>query len=218
MKKQYCVIGCGRFGQSVAIKLTELGCEVMAVDESEDVIQAISEQVTYAVAADATDENTLKTLGVRNFDVAIVTIGSNIQSSILVTLLLKELGVEYVVAKAQNPMHARVLQKIGANRIVFPEKEMGVKIARSLVNSSTIEHIDLSEEMSIEEIQIPKQWVGRTLIDIDMRKVFEISLIGLRRDNEVHINISPMTPLIAEDILILIGQNEDLAKIETMPK
>lgn len=216
MKKQYIVIGCGGFGQSVATKLTELGCEVMAVDKSEDIIQSIHEKVTYAVAGDATDENTLKTLGARNFDVAVVTIGSDIQSSILVTLVLKELGVSYIIAKAQNQMHAKVLQKIGANRIVLPEREMGVKVARSLVNTSALDHIELSEETSIEELAIPKKWAGKDLLQIDMRKIYNISLIGLRRDNEVHINISPQTPLIKGDILILIGKNDDLRKIAEM--
>ncbi len=130
MDKQFVVIGCGRFGSSVALKLTELGSEVMVVDNNEDTIQSISDKVIHAVQADATDENSINALGIRNFDVAIITIGSNIQSSILVTLMVKELGVKHIIAKAMNELHAKVLYRIGADRVVFPEREMGVRIAK----------------------------------------------------------------------------------------
>lgn len=212
--KQFVVIGCGRFGQSVAIKLAELGSEVMVVDDKEDVIQNIANKVTYAVQADATDENAIKALGIRNFDVAIVTIGSDIQSSILVTLLVKELGVKHIVAKAQNPAHAKVLYKIGANRVVFPEKEMGVKIAKSLVSSNVLDLIDLAPEYSILEIKMNDEWVGKTLVEINMRRRYQISAIAIRREDHVDINVEPDRVLLKDDILIVIGNNADLKKIE----
>lgn len=212
MKKQYVVIGCGRFGQSVAIKLTELGCEVMVVDDNEDIIQNIASKVTYAVQADATDENAIKALGIRNFDVAIVTIGSNIQSSILVTLLVKELGVKNIVAKAQNPSHAKVLYKIGANRVVFPEKEMGIKIAKNLVSGNILEFIDLAPDYSIMEIGMKSEWIGKNLIEIEMRKNYQISVIALKRGNEIDINVGADKTLLKDDVLIVIGHNEDLKR------
>lgn len=214
MAKQFVVIGCGRFGQSVAIKLAELGSEVMVVDKSEEIIQNISDKVTYAVQADATDEHAIKALGIRNFDVAIVTIGSDIQASILVTLMVKELGVKHIVAKAQNPMHAKVLYKIGANRVVFPEKEMGVKVAKSLVSSNVLDLIDLAPEYSILEISMNDEWVGKSLVDIQMRRRYQISVIAIRRGDELDINVEPDCILLKDDILVVIGHNDDLRKIE----
>jgi len=214
MKKQFVVVGCGRFGQSVAIKLAELGCEVMVVDRNEEIIQSISEKVTYAVQADATDENSIKALGIRNFDVAIVTIGSDIQSSILVTLLVKELGVKHIVAKAQNSSHAKVLYKIGANRVVFPEKEMGIKIAKNLVSGNVLDFIDLAPDYSILEISMNDEWIGKSLVQIDMRRRYQISVIAIRRGDEIDINSGPDKILLKDDILIVIGNNEDLKKIE----
>lgn len=214
MVKQFVVIGCGRFGQSVAIKLAELGAEVMVVDDNEEIIQNISDKVTYAVQADATDENAIKALGIRNFDVAIVTIGSDIQSSILVTLLVKELGVKHIVAKAQTAAHAKVLYKIGANRVVFPEKEMGVKVAKSLVSSNVLDLIDLAPEYSILEITMNDEWVGKSLVEINMRRRYQISVIAIRREDEVDINVEPDRILMKDDVLIVIGNNSDLKKIE----
>jgi trk system potassium uptake protein TrkA len=214
MVKQFVVIGCGRFGQSVAIKLAELGCDVMVVDENEEIIQSLSDKVTYAVQADATDENTIKALGIRNFDVAIVTIGSDIQASILVTLLVKELGVKHIVAKAQNPAHAKVLYKIGANRVVFPEKEMGVKVAKGLVSSNVLDLIDLAPEFSILEIKTNDEWVGKSLVDINMRRTHQISVIAIRHDDDVDINVEPDRLLLSDDVLIVIGNNKDLKKFQ----
>lgn len=214
MVKQFVVIGCGRFGQSVAIKLAELGCDVMVVDENEEIIQSLADKVTYAVQADATDENTIKALGIRNFDVAIVTIGSDIQASILVTLLVKELGVKHIVAKAQNPAHAKVLYKIGANRVVFPEKEMGVKVAKSLVSSNVLDLIDLAPEYSILEIKMIDEWIGKSLVDINMRRTHQISVIAVRHDDDVDINVEPDRLLLADDVLIVIGNNKDLKKFQ----
>jgi len=213
MSKQYVVIGCGRFGQSVAIKLAELGCEVMVVDDNEEIIQNMANKVTYAVQADATDENTIKALGIRNFDVAVVTIGSNIQSSILVTLLVKELGVKHIIAKAQNPAHAKVLYKIGANRVVFPEKEMGIKIAKSLVSGNVLDLIDLSSEYSIVEIGVLPEWVGKSLVDINMRRKYQISVIAIKHEDKVDINVEPDRILLSDDVLVVIGNNSDILTI-----
>lgn len=214
MDKQFVVIGAGRFGQSVAIKLAEMGNEVMVVDNREDVIQHIADKVTYAVQADATDENAIKALGIRNFDVAIVTIGSNIQSSILITLMVKELGIKQIIAKAQNPQHAKVLYKIGANRVVFPEKEMGIKIAKSLVTSNVLDLIDLANDYSILEIKMNTDWVGKTLVEINMRRRYSISVIAIKRDGALNINVSGDYVLLKDDILVVMGHNKDLEKIE----
>lgn len=214
MSKQFVVIGCGRFGQSVAIKLAEMGSEVMVVDDNEEIIQSISDKVTYAVQADATDENAIKALGIRNFDVAIVTIGSDIQSSILVTLLVKEMGIKHIVAKAQNAAHAKVLYKIGANRVVFPEKEMGIKVAKGLLSSNVLELIDLAPEYSILEIRMSEEWIGKSLVEINMRREYSISVIAIRRGDDIDINVEPDRVLLKDDILVVIGHNKDLQRLE----
>ncbi|MBE0449221.1 MAG: TrkA family potassium uptake protein [Clostridia bacterium] len=214
MSKQFVVIGCGRFGQSVAIKLAEMGSEVMVVDDNEEIIQSISDKVTYAVQADATDENAIKALGIRNFDVAIVTIGSDIQSSILVTLLVKEMGIKHIVAKAQNAAHAKVLYKIGANRVVFPEKEMGIKVAKGLLSSNVLELIDLAPEFSILEIRMNDQWIGKSLVEINMRREYSVSVIAIRRGDDIDINVEPDRVLLKDDVLVVVGHNKDLQKLE----
>ncbi|MCR6513267.1 TrkA family potassium uptake protein, partial [Clostridium sp. LY3-2] len=162
-KRQFVVIGLGRFGSSVAETLYGLGNDVLVIDKDEDLIQDISDKVTHAVQMDATDENALRSLGLRNFDVAVVTIGSNIQASVMVTLLVKELGVRYIIAKGNSDLHAKVLYKIGADRVILPEKDMGVRVAHNLVSESILDFIELSPDYSIMEIETLEEWTGSTL-------------------------------------------------------
>lgn len=213
MKKQFVVIGLGRFGSSVARTLYGLGHEVLAVDVHEETVQGIVESVTHAVQADATDENSLKALGIRNFDVAIVTIGNNMQASILVTLMVKDLGLKYVVSKAQNELHAKVLYKIGADRVVFPEREMGVKVANNLVSSNILDYIELSEDYSIAETEALPEWIGKNLLELNMRAKFGVNVMAIKR--EADINIAPRADDIIEegDTLIVVGRNDDLKKL-----
>lgn len=214
--RQFVVIGIGRFGGAIAETLSRLGHEVLAIDTDEEVIQKISDKVTHAVAADATDESVLKSLGVRNFDVAVVAIGSDIQSSIMTTLMLKELGIRYVVAKAQNELHARVLMKIGADKIVFPERDMGERVAHNLISSNILDYIELSEEHSIMEYAVPESWVGKDLRDINMRVRYGVTVVAIRNKKDEEINISPKadSKIKEGDIMIVIGNNNDLKKLE----
>jgi trk system potassium uptake protein TrkA len=212
--KQFVVIGCGRFGSSVAKTLYSLGYDVMAVDISEDIVQHLNNSVTHAVQADATDEGALKALGIRNFDVAIVTIGHNIQSSILITLIVKELGVKYVVAKAQNELHGKVLYKIGADRVVFPERDMGVRVAHNLVSSNILDYIELAPDFSIVEVKADKNWNGKTLKDLNVRAKFGINVIGIKRGTDINISPAANDTINEDDILIVIGSNDDLQRLE----
>lgn len=214
MKRQFCIIGCGRFGATVANKLTELGCEVMVVDTDEETIQNIANDVTYAVQADATDENSLKSIGVRNFDVVVISIGENIQSSILVTLMVKELGVKHIVAKAQNELHGKVLSKIGANRIVYPEKEMGIRIAKNLVSDNILDYIELAPDYSIMEVLALDEWIGKNLIEIDMRAKYGVNVMAIKHGTEIDIAVTADITIKEGDILVVIGHNDDLKKIE----
>lgn len=215
MDKQFVIIGCGRFGSSVAKKLSELGCEVMAVDASQETIQGISESVMYAVQADATDENALKALGIRNFDVAVITIGANIQASIMVTLMVKEMGIKHIVAKAQNEMHAKVLYKIGADRVVFPEREMGVRVAKNLVSNKILDYIELSPDYTIVEVTPLKNWIGKSLMDIGARNAYGINVIAIKNSKGININVSPNELINEHDILVVIGHNDDIRKVES---
>ncbi|KXG74380.1 potassium channel family protein [Thermotalea metallivorans] len=212
--KQFAVIGCGRFGSSVARTLYGLGYDVMAIDRNEDVIQGIANAVTHAVQVDATDETSLKSLGLRNFDVAVITIGSDIQSSILITLIAKELGVKYVVAKAQNELHAKVLYKIGADRVVFPERDMGMRVAHNLVSSNILDYIELAPDYSIVEISALKEWEGKSLKDLNMREKYGMNVMAIKHGTEINISPNAADVIRKEDVLVVIGHNDDLQKIE----
>ena len=213
-KKQFVVIGLGRFGSSVAKTLYELGNDVLAIDADEEVIQEIADSVTHAVQADSTDENTLKALGISNFDVAVVTIGSNVQTSIMTALLIKELGVKNILAKAHNELHAKVLQKIGVDKVIFPERDMGVRVAHNLVATSILDYIELSPDYSIAEIISSSDWVGKSLKELNMRAKYGISIMALKRDNEI--NVSPLAEDIIQegDVIVAIGGTEELNELE----
>ncbi|WFF74556.1 TrkA family potassium uptake protein [Proteiniclasticum sp. QWL-01] len=215
MAKQFIVVGLGRFGISVAETLSELGHDVLAIDKDENVIQDIADKVTHAVQLDATDEYALRTLGVRNFDVAVVTIGSNIQASIMITLLLKEAGVKYVICKGQSELHKKVLLKIGADRVVLPEKDMGYRVAHNLVSSNLVDLIELSDDYQIIEMNAPDSWIGRTIKDLDVRANYGITVLALRSKTD-DINISPTADVVIppESVIIAVGTNEDLLHLE----
>lgn len=212
--KQFVVIGLGRFGESVAKTLYGLGHDVLAIDMNEDMVQEISDSVTHAVQMDATDESALRTLGLRNFDVAVVTIGSNIQASVMVTLLVKELGVKYIIAKGQSDLHAKVLYKIGADRVVLPEKDMGVRVAHNLVSASILDYIELSPDYSIMEMKALEEWNGKTLAELKLRSKYGINVMAIKKDDDINISPNADEVISSDDIIVAIGSAEDLAKIE----
>lgn len=212
--KQFVVIGLGRFGSSIAKTLYSLGHEVLAIDVDEEVVQDISDHVTHAVQADATDEATLKSLGIRNFDIAVITIGSDVQSSVLVTLLVKELGVKYVIAKAQNELHAKVLYKIGADRVVFPERDMGIRVAHNLCSSNILDYIELSADYSIMEVTALDEWENRSLKELNMRSNYGINIMAIKRGNDINIAPSADEVIKHGDVLVVIGGTEDIKNIE----
>ncbi|WP_461613179.1 potassium channel family protein [Clostridium sp. Marseille-QA1073] len=216
IKKQFIVIGLGRFGTSVAETLYSLGNDVLAVDVDEEVIQNISEKVTHAVQVDANDEQSLRALGVGNFDVAIISIGSDIQASILSTLLVKELGVKHIITKANNALHAKVLYKIGANRVIFPERDMGVRVAHNLCSSNILDYIELSPDFSIAEIVSPQEWHEKSLKDLNLRAEYGINVMAIKRNNEIDVSPSADEIIQANDIIVAIGGNQELNNIEKL--
>ena len=214
--KQFVIIGLGRFGASVAKTLYALGHDVLAIDSNEDLVQEISDSVTHAVQMDATDENALRTIGLRNFDVAVVTIGANIQASVMATLLVKEMGIKYIIAKGNSDLHAKVLYKIGADRVVLPEKDMGVRVAHNLVSASILDFIELSPDYSIMELKVLNEWSGKTLKDLKLRSSYGINIMAIKKGESI--NISPKAEDILEDddIIVAIGSADDLSNLEDM--
>jgi trk system potassium uptake protein TrkA len=211
--KQVAVIGLGRFGSSVARTLAESGCEVLAVDVDEARVKAIADGVTDAVRANALEEEALRSLGLRNFEVVVVAIGHEVEASILVTVLLKEMGIPKVVAKAQDELHGRVLQKVGADIVVFPERDMGVRLAHTLLSRNVIDEIQLSTDYSILEMVAPHRFLGRTLKELELRQRFGLTVLAIRREDRII--VSPDAGYLVQDgdILVALGQPEKLERL-----
>jgi trk system potassium uptake protein TrkA len=214
LNKTFAVIGLGRFGGSVAQTLDSMGYEVLAVDRNPQRVQDMSQIVTHAIEADSTDESALKAMGIRNFDVVVVAIGDDIQSSILTTLILKEMGAKKIVVKAVNDLHGKVLYKIGADRVVFPERDMGVRLVHNLISPNILEYVELSKDYSIVEIVAGEFFKEKTLQELDIRARFGCNVMAIKSGEKF--NIAPAaTDVIHEgDLLIVIGHNNDLKKLQ----
>lgn len=213
MRKQFAVFGLGSFGMSVAITLQQLGCDVIAVDHKEERIKDIADHVSYAMRADIGDPDVIRSLEPRNLDGIIIAASDNMEASIMATLSAKEINIPYVLCKARDGMHAQVLKKIGADAIVFPEEEMGKKVAKSLVSVNLTDWIALSPDYSILETAIPKSWAGKTLKELDVRKKYNVNVAGLKEGEKVEINPDPDMPLREGMILVLIGEDKSLENI-----
>lgn len=214
-KKEFAVFGLGRFGKSVALALADGGCEVLVVDENEEKIHDIADEVTYAVRADVTDAEALEGLGIRHFDGAIIAIGENLEASVLAAILVKELGVPYVLAKVQTEIQAKILKKIGVDMVIFPEKETGIRIANKLLYGNFFDAVELASNYSMMEIDVHANWVGKNLVELELRKAYGINVIGLKRGEAFLINPHPNDALQPEDILVVIGKNEVLSKLSS---
>ncbi|MGM0603071.1 MAG: potassium channel family protein [Bacillota bacterium] len=211
--KQFIVIGLGRFGSSVAVTLSENGYDVLAIDSDRDKVQAITDKVTHAVSADATDENTLKTLGVGNFDVAVVSIGDNISANVLCTLILKELLVPYVIVKSPHSLHGKVLTKVGADRVVYPERDMGARIAHNLISSNVLDYIEFAPEYGVLEIVPVENMVGKTLREIGFRSKFDVNVMAIKRGEDLLVSPGAEDKITEGDRIVLMGKNNSLEKI-----
>lgn len=212
-KKSFAVIGLGQFGMSLAVTLAEGNYDVLAIDDNEDNVNEIAEKVTYAVRADVREPGILKELGVQNVDVAIIGIGRSIEASITATMQAKELGVPFVIAKAVSDLHGRILDKIGADKIIHPEQEMGMRLARNLMSSSFLDVFELSSEFSMVEFKVPENWVGKGLAELGIRSRHKLNIVGIKKNENLNVEIDPKMPLEADMILIAIGKNKDLNKV-----
>jgi len=215
-KKQFVVIGIGRFGFSVATSLYRAGYDVLAIDKDLEKIEEISTEVTHALALDATDEKALFSVNISDYDTAIIAIGGSIQESLLVTLLVKDAGISDIICKGQGELHGKLLRKIGARRVVLPEQEMGYRLANNLKFQSLFDYIEISRGSSIAEFTAPKEWINKTIGEIDIRAKHEVILIGIKKspDCEMNVDINANTIIKENDLLILLGRDDRLCRIQ----
>ena len=218
MEKQYAVLGMGSFGESVALTLENMGCDVLVMDESYEKIQDISDKVSYAMKADVADPDALQALGGKNLDGVVVAVSENLEAGIMATMLCKEMGIPLVVAKAKNKLQGAILKRAGADRIVYPEIEMGSRVAKSLVSREFMDWIELSNDYSMVEIAVPDKWVGRTLVDINVRERLGINVVGIIINGKIDVTLDPQKPLPEGGILIVIGANDVLEKFDSKKK
>lgn len=208
--KSYAVIGLGQFGTTLAETLAESDCDVLVIDMKEEAIQEIAEKVTYAVRADVREPGILQKLGVQNVDVAIIAISENMEASIFATIQAKDLGVPFVMAKAVNRLHGRILEKIGADEVIYPEQSMGLRVARNLMSSGFVDIFELSSQFSMAEFKIPEEWRGKSLSHLRIRERHKINIIGVKVGDEVNVELNPNEPLPSDCTVIAIGKNKDL--------
>lgn len=211
--KSYAVIGLGRFGMALASTLAEADCDVMVIDNDEEKIQEMAEKVTYAVKADVKETGTLKSLGVQNMDVVVVGISEDMEASILATLQAKDLKVPFVMAKAMNELHGRILSKLGADEVIYPEKAMGLRTARNLLSNRLLDIFELSPEFSIAEFAVPDAWVGKSLSQLKIRERNNINVMAVKSGDTVSVDLDPTAPLKAGCTLVAFGKNSDLNRV-----
>ncbi len=214
-KKQFAVFGLGRFGKSVALTLASFGAQVLVLDRDESALQEVADFVTQAMCGEATNVALIKELGLRNYDGVVIAMSSNMEANIMTTILVKEEGVPFLLVKASNELEGKVLRKVGADKVIYPEKETGMRLANDLMHGNYLEAVELSEEYSIVEVDIPPAWVGKTLKMLDIRAVYGINVIGIRRGTEFNINPGPNDVLKEDDIIIMLGRNNLLSKFSS---
>ncbi len=212
-KKEYGVFGLGKFGATVALTLSGAGYEVVAVDSNEERVDAVADYVTSAMVADVTNPEVLENMGISNLDCVIIAISKDMEASVMTTLLAKEKGVPVVVAKAENTIHKRILEKVGADMIVFPERDMGARLAKNLMGGEFIDLVELSSEFSLVEVAVRKEWVGKSLRQLDMRNRYGLNIIGVKHQETLEVNLSSDAPLKADMILVIVGKNDDLRRL-----
>ncbi|MEW5954305.1 MAG: TrkA family potassium uptake protein [Bacillota bacterium] len=210
--KQFAVIGLGRFGNSLIHELNQLDCEVLAIDNNEAKVNEVADITTHALQADAMDEQALKSVGIRNFDMVVVAIGEDIQANILTTITLKELGVKKVMSRARNELHGRVLEKIGTDMVVYPERDMAIRLARSMTAKNFFEHIELSPDFSIVELATPEDYIGKELNELVGE--LNVNILAVQHGEEIIVTPRINQVIDAGDVLVVLGKNEELKKLE----
>lgn len=214
VNKTYAVLGLGRYGLAVAKELTDSGAQVLAVDSRQEAIDNASAFIPLCKCADFTDEEVLQQLGIRNFDMVIIAVAGNLEASVMATALCKEAGVKTVIAKCGDEMHRKILSKVGADIVVFPEKESGMRLAKNLLSSGFVDMIELSDEVSMVELDIRDEWTGKTLIELNLRKKYGINVVAVKEDNNINVDIDPNIALTKTMKLIVIANTDKLVKLK----
>lgn len=214
--KSFVVIGLGRFGAETALSLCRQGCEVLAIDSRDDIVQQISENVTQAVVADARDKGVLRALDVASFDCGIVAIGDDLANSVLATMNLKELNVPYIVCKASDDTHRQVLKKLGADKVVIPERENADRLAKSLASTNVLDYIELSEDYGIIEIPAPGAWQDKSLIELNVRAKLGVNILAVKNDGEIKVSPAADYRIARGDVLVVLGDTAALKTIQKM--
>lgn len=214
--KSYIVIGLGRFGSEVARQLCQHGCEVLAMDVSSELVQQVADDVTHAVVGDGQDKEVLRSLGAGSFDCAIVAIGGDLAASVLTTMNLQELEVPYIVCKAHDDTHRRVLEKLGADRVVIPEYEFAGKLARSLASHNVLDYIELSPDYGILEVPAPKGWIGKTLRELNIRAKLGVNIIAVESGTKTNVSPPADYKILEGDIMVVLGDNKALEAVQKL--
>lgn len=214
INQSYAVFGLGRYGKAVAKELAEDGAEVLAVDINEDVVNAASAELPYCKCADVTDAEVIKQLGIANVDVVIISMAGDLEASVMATMLCKEAGVKTVIVKCASEMNCKILSKVGADRVVLPENESGIRLAKNLLSSGFMDIIELSKDVSMVELDVKPEWEGKSLIELSLRKKYSINVVAFVQGKDVCTNINPEEPLNAEMKLIVIGNTAKLNKLK----
>ena len=214
--KSYVVIGLGRFGTTLARQLCALGGQVLAMDIRSDLVQQVANDVTHAVVGDGQDKEVLRALGVRDFDCAIIAIGDDLAASVLTTMSLKELGVPYIICKAHDETHRRVLEKLGVDRVIIPEKENAERLARSLNSHNVLDYIELSEEYGILEVPAPGSWIGKTLKELNIRAKLGVNIIAVESGKKTNVSPAADYRIQEGDILVVLGENYALEAVQKL--
>lgn len=214
MKKTYAVFGLGRYGVAVARELASNGVEVIAVDVDERIANAAADELPICKCADVTDPEVIRQLGISNVDVVVVAMANNLEASVMAVTLCKEIGVKHVIAKCANEMHQKILTRVGADKVVFPENESGIRLAKNLLSSGFVDMVSLAKNVSMIELDVKPEWVGKNLIELNLRKKYSINVVAIRRNDAVSVDIDPHLPLQAEDKLIVIANTQRLFKLK----
>ncbi len=212
-KKDFLVIGLGQFGMSVAKTLARQGYGVIAIDKNKEHVQEIAEDVEYAVVGDGTDPQLLSTLGLERLDAAVIAVTNDMETSIMATITVKEMGVRKVVVKAISDMHEKIVLKLGADSVVFPERFMGERTAKNLTAGSFVDLVELSPEITIAELAVKKEWIGKSLIDLSFRKEYQINVVAVKEDDRINVSPEPDKPLSEGQILVVIGSYKSLGRL-----
>ena len=213
MKHTYAVFGLGRYGTAVARELVENGMEVIAVDSDQRIVNAAVDELPICKCADITDPEVIRQLGIGNVDVVIVAMANNLEASVMAVTLCKEAGVPTVIAKCANEMHQKILNRVGADKVVFPENESGIRLAKNLLSSGFVDMVSLAKNVSMIELDVKPDWVGKNLIELNLRKKYSINVVALRKGDAVSVDIDPHAALQESDKLIVIANTEKLAKL-----